>query len=198
MSAAIDLVSSAAAAVRGAIKRGEGVAALLVALERLALGSPALQRRLVEAHARALAALEPAIRCCLMGQAPEDMSGVRVAVVGGGLFPRTALALAATWPKVQVTVIEADADHLERARAILADHGLDRVRLVHGRWSPGDVGEHDLVILPLAFVGDRDAAYAAAGPPRLIHDWIGRPRGRAGTVVAWWLGKRLNLVAPRR
>ncbi|MFY0540200.1 hypothetical protein [Nannocystis pusilla] len=35
----------------------------------------------------------------------------------------------------------------------------------------------DLVIVPLALVGDREAVYAAGGPPRLVHEWIWRRRG---------------------
>ena len=50
--------------------------------------------------------------------------------------------------------------------------------------------------VPLALVGDRSAVYTAAGPPRLVHDWLWRRRG-PGVVVSWLLLKRLNLVAPR-
>lgn len=170
----------------------------LCALERLALASPGLQRRMIDTHARAIDALAPAIRACLERPVQEDMRDLRVVVVGGGLFPRTALALARLWPRARVTVIDADAGHLERARACLAERGVAGVELVHGRWSPAASAGHDLVIVPLALDGDRRALYAAEGPPRLVHEWSWRPGGRAGVVIAWWLGKRLNLVAPDR
>jgi hypothetical protein len=57
--------------------------------------------------------------------------------------------------------------------------------------SPSDT---DLVILPLAFDGDRARAYA--NPPAramLVHDWIWAPHGQS-VVISWLLLKRLNLV----
>lgn len=185
---------------RAALDRGPGagwIVTTLCALERVALASPRLQQAMIDTHARALAALAPALRACLERPVSEDMRGLRVAVIGGGLFPRTALALARLWPAARITVIDADADHLGRARACLAARGVVGVDLVHGTWSPGQVIDHDLVIVPLALVGDRRALYAdTPGPPRLIHEWIWRRRGQASAVIAWWLGKRLNLVAP--
>ena len=68
---------------------------LLGGLERLALACPPLQRHLVRSHARAIARLMPELATCLPGHVPTDLSQtpLRIAVVGGGLFPRTALAL---------------------------------------------------------------------------------------------------------
>lgn len=165
---------------------GAAIVAALVALERLALRSPALQAWLVARHAAALRRLLPAL-----GDRPVR----RVLVVGGGLFPRTALALAEIWPEAQVTIVDADAAHLACAAAQLAARGR-AARLVHGRHDPSAPADADLVVLPLALVGDRDAAYAAAGPPRLVHDWIWRRRGAAGAVVSPWLLKRINLADP--
>ncbi|HEY0138660.1 MAG TPA: class I SAM-dependent methyltransferase [Nannocystis sp.] len=165
---------------------------LLGALERLALACPPLQRALVRVHARAIARLMPALARTLA--VPGDLSRrpARIAVVGGGLFPRTALALARVWPAAQVTLLDADAGHLDRARRLLAAHG-HAPELLHATWDPHAASTHDLVIVPLALVGDREAVYAAPGPPRLVHDWSWRRRGH-GVVVAWWLLKRLNLV----
>lgn len=176
-------------------ERGRRVAALLGALERLALACAPLQRRLVADHARAIHALMPEL-ACLTGQDPHTLrrASWSIAVVGGGLFPRTALALARVWPAALVTIVDADADHLERARRVLATHRAADVTFIHATWDPRVEHRHDLVILPLALVGDRDAVYTAAGPPRLVHDWLWRPRGRASVVIAWWLCKRLNLV----
>jgi len=174
---------------------GRRVAVLLGALERLALACAPLQRRLVADHARAIHDLLPRL-ACLSGQDPRGLPHTpwSIAVVGGGLFPRTALALARVWPAARVTIVDADADHLERARRVLAAHVITDVRFLHATWDPRAVHDHDLVILPLALVGDRDAVYTAAGPPRLVHDWLWRPRGRASTIICWWLLKRLNLV----
>lgn len=176
---------------------GRRVAAVLGALERLALACPPLQRRLVADHARALADLLPALSTCLSGQAPggTPRASPTIAVVGGGLFPRTALALARVWPAARVTIVDADAGHLECARRVLATHGVDDVTFLHAMWDPRTPHAYDLVILPLALVGDRNAVYTAAGAPRLVHDWLWRRRGRAGVVVSWWLLKRINLVA---
>lgn len=174
---------------------GRGVAVILGALERLALACAPLQRRLVADHARAIHALMPRL-ACLSGQDPRTLARApwSIAVVGGGLFPRTALALARVWPAARVTIVDADAVHLELARRVLTDHGTADVTFIHATWDPRAPHRHDLVILPLALVGDRDAVYTALGPPRLVHDWLWRPRGRASVVVAWWLCKRLNLV----
>jgi hypothetical protein len=173
------------------------IAQLLDGLERVALACPPLQRYLVRTHARALARLLPQLATWLPGHVPEDLwrTPLRVLVVGGGLFPRTVLALAQAWPAARVTVLDADAAHLERARRWLAGGSL-RPIFVHAIWDPRVASTHDLVIVPLALVGDRAAAYSAGGPPRLVHDWLWRRRG-AGVVVSWWLLKRLNLVAPR-
>jgi hypothetical protein len=54
--------------------------------------------------------------------------------------------------------------------------------------------EIDLLIVPLAFRGDRRSFYAH--PPArnvLVHDWIWRRTNR-NAVVSPWLFKRLNLV----
>lgn len=171
---------------------------LLGGLERLALACPPLQRRLVRSHARALARLMPRLAACLPGHVPADLSQtpLRIAVVGGGLFPRTALALAQVWPAARVTLLDADAGHLEHARRWLLARGHTDVEYQHSTWDPRAPQTHDLVIVPLALVGDRAAVYAADGPPRLVHDWLWRRRG-PGVVVSWPLLKRLNLVRPR-
>ena len=65
-------------------------------LERFVLRSTALQSFVLSRHRRALAALIPA--------------GVeRVTIVGGGLFPRTALAIRELLPRARIVVIESNA-----------------------------------------------------------------------------------------
>ena len=99
-------------------------------------------------------------------------------------------------PTARVTIIDADAAHLARARAHLAACHHPALELVHTTWDPRAPQTHDLIIVPLALVGDREAVYTAPGPPRLVHDWVWRRRG-PGVVVSWPLLKRLNLVRPR-
>ncbi|HWB11358.1 MAG TPA: fatty acid desaturase [Pirellulales bacterium] len=162
------------------------VCGLLNMLERLVLRSPACQAFVVRCHARALTRL-----ATRLGR-PRT-----VAIVGGGLFPRTALVVRRVLPEAELTVIDASPANLRAA------HGLVRppVRWVDAWYDPQRHGGFDLVVFPLAYVGDREALYASPpAPVVLIHDWIWRRRGR-GVVVSFWLLKRLNLVEacePRR
>jgi fatty acid desaturase len=81
----------------------------LIVLERLALHSAAAQRFLVRAHERAFHAVL-ARACPFCCQAP------RIAIVGGGLFPRTALVLRRILPNARLTIIDANLAHLNAAR----------------------------------------------------------------------------------
>jgi hypothetical protein len=154
----------------------------LQTLERLVLRSPALQRFVLSVHARAFQRLRPAL-----GEVR------RVLVVGGGLFPRTALVVRRVMPSAAITIVDVEAAHLAVARPFV-DHD---VSLVCARFEPGVPADADVVILPLAFIGDRDRAYAEPSSRAvLVHDWIWARRGR-GVVVSWWLLKRLNLVERR-
>jgi hypothetical protein len=113
-----------------------------------------------------------------------------VVIVGGGLFPRTAIALGRILPDATLTVLDARQDHLDIARSFL-DH---RVRLRHGFYSASHPMAVDLVVIPMAFIGCRRLVYAH--PPArmtLVHDWIWHRRGR-GAVVSWLLLKRINLI----
>ncbi len=113
----------------------------------------------------------------------------RVLIVGGGLFPRTAIVMHRLRPGAACVIVDADAGHLERARAELAARGI-AAELRHGFWDGDDAGA-DLVSLPLALRGMRVEGRA----PRLVHAWIWeRARGRPTAVVAWWLLKRVVLV----
>lgn len=148
----------------------------LEALECLVLRSPWLQRVVLQRHRRAFLALLP------------QLGNVRsVTIVGGGLFPRTALILRELLPAAHLTIVDASARNLEKARAFL--DGTVECRA--GRYEPHAC---DLTVIPLAFDGDRDAIYRH--PPStavLIHDWIWRRRG-TGAIVSILLLKRLNLV----
>jgi hypothetical protein len=148
-------------------------------LERIVLSLPLLQPIVVGWHERALRQLMPFV------------GPVRsVVVVGGGLFPRTALALRRMQPELAITIIDARQAHLDVARPFLDD----RVVLRSGVYAAAHPLAADLVVIPMAFIGDRGLVYAH--PPArttLVHDWIWHRRGR-GVVVSWLLLKRINLI----
>jgi len=65
---------------------------------------------------------------------------------------------------------------------------------VHARHDPEQHVDADLVVVPLAYRGDRGRFYRE--PPAakvIVHDWIWAPRGKTA-LVSWLLLKRLNLV----
>jgi hypothetical protein len=151
-------------------------------LEWIALRSPFLQRFLLRTHGRALRAL-----LASSGQLRPD----RVGIVGGGLFPRTALILRALLPSSRLTIIDANREHLDCARDLLH---TPEIEFRHERFTGG--GGYDLLVLPLAFRGDRAAL--CARPPAcglIVHDWIWRRWG-AGRIVSPLLLKRVYLVRP--
>ncbi len=151
----------------------------LTGLERIVLHRPWLQRFVVGRHERAFRRLLP------------HMPHVeRVTIVGGGLFPRSAIVVDRILPGADVTIVDADHDHLEAARPFLRSS----IHLIHARFSgPASIAT-DLLVVPLAFDGNRQQLYSS--PPArlvLVHDWIWRVRAR-GVVVSWLLLKRLNLA----
>jgi hypothetical protein len=148
-------------------------------LERLVLRSRLLQRFVLARHERAFGVLL------------SEMSGIRrVAIVGGGLFPRTLLVLQRLLPGTPLVVIDANADNLETARRFITGD----VQIVHSWYAPEAVRDCDLVVFPLAFRGDRGEIYRCPPAPAvLVHDWIWRRRG-TGVIVSALLFKRLNLV----
>ena len=154
----------------------------LETLERLALQSRALQRFMLRTHSRALRGLVRTL-------APVD----RIAIVGGGLFPRTALILQTLLAAARLTIIDGSPANLDRARARL---GGSNVELVHA-WYPQDgTGPYNLIVFPLSFDGRRGDIYAR--PPAravIVHDWIWRKRG-VSQIVSIVLLKRVNLVWP--
>ncbi|MGH9718623.1 MAG: hypothetical protein ACRD8O_00290 [Bryobacteraceae bacterium] len=143
------------------------------------LRSRSLQRLVLGSHRRAFRALLlhlPPIR--------------RVVIVGGGLFPRTALILRELLPGAQMVVMDSNAQHVETARAWMRG-----VEFVNERFVAGELCPCDLLVIPLSFQGDREAAYRnPSAKAVMVHDWIWRPRGRS-RVVSVLLVKRLNLIA---
>jgi hypothetical protein len=147
-------------------------------LECLALRWRWLQRFVVARHAKALSRLR------------ERLGKVRrVAIVGGGLFPRTVLVARRVLPEAELVVIDASARNLRIARTFIG-----RITTIRDWYDPARHTGFDLVIIPLAYVGDREALYAR--PPAaklLVHDWLWRRRG-TGAIVSLLLFKRMNLV----
>jgi hypothetical protein len=160
---------------------------VLAALERAVLRSPLLQRWVVRTHARAFERV-----------LAEYPNVGHIAIVGGGLFPRTALILRQLLPNARLTIVDASAANLAVARALLDD---DDVAFIHAHFdlqsaTSGLSGQLqcDVLVIPLSFDGDRAAVYAR--PPAqavIVHDWIWRVRGTS-RLVSPWLLKRLNLV----
>jgi hypothetical protein len=150
-------------------------------LERLVLRSRRLQRFVLEAHARALHDV--------LGATASRIESI--AIVGGGLFPRSAIALRRLCPGARITIVDASRASLERARPLL---GPASIELVQAWYAPHLTAGYDLVVFPLSFIGDRAALYAA--PPAaaiVVHDWIWRRRG-ISRIVSLPLLKRVNLV----
>ncbi len=147
----------------------------LEGLERLVLRSAVLQRLVLSRHRQAIAALLPS-------------TVERAVIVGGGLFPRTALILRELFPTAQITVIDADPDHIETARRLLDGVGFEL------RPYGCEALDCGLAVIPLAFDGNREEIYRHPPAPMvLIHDWIWRRRGTS-RVVSRLLLKRINLA----
>jgi hypothetical protein len=151
----------------------------LESLERCVMRSPRLQRFVLAAHERAFR--------ILLQHAPPIH---RVTIVGGGLYPRTALVLRRLLPSAALTIVDARAEHLATASAFLAGDVAREHRLFDASAEAGA----DLVVVPLAFIGDRDRVYRQPPAPlTAVHDWIWNRR-KEGARVSWLLLKRINLV----
>jgi hypothetical protein len=95
-------------------------------------------------------------------------------------------------PQAEFVVIDMSLENIETAHAWVNG----RCRFVHGVFDAERMTGLDLVVIPLAFVGDRAALYRSPpAPAMLIHDWLWRRHG-VGAVVSVFLLKRLNLVRP--
>ena len=149
-------------------------------LERIVVRVPLFQRIVVAIHARAFRRL--------LRNAGEIRTAL---IVGGGLFPRTALVLRRVSPQTSLTIVDANEEHLRVARRFLDGDVVLRQSFFAGSAPPGV----DLAIVPLAYIGDRQQLYEE--PPArltLVHDWLWHKRGTSA-VVSILLLKRVNLVA---
>jgi len=148
-------------------------------LEHLVVRSRVLQRFILSRHERAFRALLPSA---------GDVR--RITIVGGGLFPRTPLVLARLVPDADITVIDASSRNLAIASRFLDS----RVRCARATYDPDATVAADLVVIPLAYSGDRHRLYDnPPAPAVLVHDWIWSKRGKS-VVISWLLLKRLSLV----
>jgi hypothetical protein len=148
-------------------------------LEGWVLRSPRLQRFVLSRHEWAFRRLLPPLP-----------ASPRVAIVGGGLFPRTLLVLRRLLPEGRFLVIDKDAGNLATA--------MERVpgaaEFLHASYEPSQLEGVDLAIFPLAFVGNRAEIYSRPpAPVVMVHDWMWRRRG-SGVLVSVLLLKRLNRV----
>jgi hypothetical protein len=145
----------------------------------MVLKSTLLQSFVLDRHERAFRELLPRL--------PEIR---RIAIVGGGIFPRSAIILGKLLPQANITIIDASAANIRIARTFLDGH----FEFVHRIYDGSAGSEVDLIVLPLSFIGDRQEFYdRPTARAMLVHDWIWRRRGPS-RIVSWPLLKRLNLV----
>jgi fatty acid desaturase len=149
-------------------------------LERIALRSRLLQRFLLKSHERAIRNLLPEV---------SRVHSIRV--IGGGMFPRSAIVLRKMLPDAAITIVDANAAHIETAESFLPERVDSEVRL----FDPAVPEDADLIVIPLSFIGDRRVIYR--NPPArqvLVHDWIWSRQG-SSEIVSLLLLKRINLVS---
>lgn len=169
----------------------------LVLLESLAIRPGPIQRFMLSTHERALATLlQNPVLSTLVRSAPPP----RIGIVGGGLFPRTALLFARLLPSAHLTIIDESAAHVSCAKATLLQHGVhfSQLTFVVQRYCAERHRDFDLLVFPLGYLGDREALYHVpfGDPPRLIHDWFFRRKGQIGISISRWIGKRINVALP--
>jgi Fatty acid desaturase len=119
----------------------------LETLERLVLRSCTLQHFMLRTHDcafRGLIGALPPVEC--------------VGIVGGGLFPRTALILLELLPAARLTIIDSNRANLDRARLLL---GVRSINYVHTHYTKSDTGPYDLLVFPLSLPGAAPASMRA-------------------------------------
>jgi hypothetical protein len=151
----------------------------LETLERIVLRSGLLQAFMLRTHLKALQGLLKDM------PVPET-----IVIVGGGMYPRTAILMRRLFPGAHIRIVDSNLDHLEMAQAFV-DSGI---RFVHARFRCDSSDDSDLLVVPLSFSECRETIYR--NPPArvvLVHDWIWNGRGRSA-IVSLLLLKRLNLI----
>lgn len=153
-------------------------------LERVALRLPLAQSFLLHCH-------EVAIRKLL----PQIGAVTSVTIVGGGLFPRSALVCRKLFPQARIRIVDASAGNLETARALLGDAPIEYVQAKYSARADSGMND-DLVLVPLALIGCRqDVYFSPPGRACLVHDWLWNRRSPSA-IVSLLLLKRINLVLP--
>jgi len=151
----------------------------LETLEWMVLRSRLLQAFLLRTHENALRRL--------LVDVPQPMT---ITIVGGGMYPRTAILMRRLFPAAAIRIIDSNREHLEMAKAFIEGD----IEFVHAHFRCEDTDGSDLLVIPLSFSGCREAAYLQ--PPAravLVHDWFWKKQGRS-VVVSVLLLKRLNLI----
>jgi hypothetical protein len=160
----------------------------LGALERFALRSPIVRTFLLDRHRAAFTAVFARL----------DVASLReIAIVGGGIFPRTALILRELLPDARLTIVDASAASIMTAKKLLDETGGnppgdERVTWEHAPWSDENDARFDMVVTPLAFVGSNGRGRTT----RIVHAWLSDRSGDFGAVVSYALFKRLNVLLP--
>jgi hypothetical protein len=153
-------------------------------LETVVTRFPFLQRGMTVTH-------EKAVRKLVEDRRPPK----HVVIIGGGLFPRTALVVHAIWPAAAVTIIDSNPRHLAMCRRWLRGDEI----LVCKRVSSDSLPEADMVFVPLAFDQDKGAIYECSEQQCVVlHDWVWNTRAdrvARSTIPSIFLFKRLNLLA---
>lgn len=151
----------------------------LVGLEKFAMHFGLLKNWLVKVHKNAFLKLWP----------EEIPSTAKIGIVGGGLFPRTALAIKEICPEAKITVIEASRDHIDLAKSILGDS----VHYQESWFSFEDQNQpyFDLLIIPLAFKGDQKKWKQLNCRYLFVHQWFWKNNINS-TLISSFLFKRLS------
>ena len=150
-------------------------------LERIVGHQPWTQEWLIRKHRLALEHLAKQI------EIPR-----RVAIVGGGLFPRSALVVRLVWPEAEVAIFDADEKHLEHCRKWL--HGNEE--LCHKRVTADDLPPADVVFVPLALHEPKEGFYSSSRTAKIFaHAWTWNPTEES-MVASPLLLKRMNLLKP--
>jgi hypothetical protein len=171
--------------------RGALQASLLGLLERIALSSPLVQRFMLGSHERAFRRL----------LAERGDVADRIAIIGGGLFPRTALVLHRILPRAELTIVDRSEDNLRIARDFLLSRGLDAAcwRFQHAAFAPERAAAYDIVVAPLAYVGDHGLLRTSSqGRLLVVHEWLWQRSSRHSAVISYLLLKRLSLLGEPR
>jgi hypothetical protein len=129
----------------------------------------------------------------------ELASVARVTIIGGGLFPRSVLVLQQLVPEAHLTIVDFSAYNVSVAQSYLAKCGVDASR-VSFRIEPfrGAACDSDLVVAPLAFVGERSMLNARSQKVgTVVHEWCWRRSSSRSVMISALLFKRLSLLAPK-